>query len=247
MGLAAATIGAGALSAGASIFGAQSAASAQEAAANQASATQMSMFNKMQKNLQPYMDTGAAANTALTNQLPSLTSPINMNETTLQQTPGYQFNLTQGLKATQNSAAARGLGVSGAALKGASTYATGLADSTYQNQFNNAQTNRQTTYNMLAGQQGLGENAAAGVGNAGISTGNSIASNTIGAGNAAAGAAIASGNAVGSAANSALSGYTLNNLLGGGNNAGYFNGSSNYMGMTNEQQDSLQDSGFALP
>ncbi len=66
--------------------------------------------------------------------------PGRMDEATLRQTPGYQFALSQGLQATQNSAAARGLGVSGAALKGAATFATGLADNTYQQQFNQLQT-----------------------------------------------------------------------------------------------------------
>lgn len=82
-------------------------------------------------------------------------TPFNMTESELQKTPGYQFNLTQGLKAVQNSAAARGLGVSGAAQKGAANFATGLADSTYQNQFANYVTNYQ---NKLQGQQaGLGQ------------------------------------------------------------------------------------------
>ena len=66
--------------------------------------------------------------------------PGRMDQATLEQTPGYQFALSQGLQATQNSAAARGLGVSGAALKGAATFATGLADNTYQQQFNQLQT-----------------------------------------------------------------------------------------------------------
>jgi hypothetical protein len=211
--IAAAILGAGVLGAGANIFGAQTAANAQESSANQATQTQLAMFNKLQGNLSPYMTEGANANTDLEAALPGLTAPINMNETTLQNTPGYQFNLTQGLKATQNSAAARGLGVSGAALKGAASYATGLADSTYQNQFNNALTNKTTAYNMLSGQQNLGENAAAGVGNAGITTGQGIASNQIGAGNAAAAADLTSGSAVGSAANTAMQGYFLNNLL----------------------------------
>jgi hypothetical protein len=252
MGIAAAALGAGVLSAGASIYGAQTAAGAQENAAQTASntqlqaaqlanQTQLGMFNKLQGNLAPYMGAGTNANAAIASELPSLTAPlapISMNETALQQTPGYQFNLTQGLKSTQSAAAARGLGISGAALKGAASYATGLADSTYQNQFNNAQTNWQNqntnrtfALNALTGQQSLGENAAAGVGNAGIATGNSIAantvgaansvaSNTIGAGNAAGAANIASGNAVGTAANSALQSYTLNNLLSGAGGAG---------------------------
>jgi hypothetical protein len=195
------------------------------------------MFNKMQGNLQPYMDEGANANTLLNAQLPGLTAPINMNETMLQQTPGYQFNLTQGLKSVQNSAAARGLGVSGAALKGAAGYATGLADSTYQNQFANAQTNRTTAYNMLSGQQTLGENAAAGVGNAGITTGQGIASNQIGAGNAAAAAALNTGSAIGAGANTAAQGYLLNNLLSQNSNSeqNMLNASNPYGNVTNPQ------------
>lgn len=251
--VAAAALGAGVLSAGASIFGAQTAAGAQEKAAQQASSTelqaaqlasqtQLGMFNKLQGNLSPYMAAGGNANAALAAELPGLTTPlapIKMDEATLQKTPGYQFNLTQGLKSVQSAAAARGLGVSGAALKGAASYATGLADSTYQNQFNNAQTNwqnqninRQFALNALTGQQAVGENAAAGVGNAGIATGsaiganaigaaNSVGSNLLGAGNAAGAASIASGNAIGNSANSALQAYTLNNLLtGSGANKG---------------------------
>jgi hypothetical protein len=218
--VAAAILGAGVLSAGAGIYGASTAANAQQNAASTASNTQLNMFNQEKTLLNPYVQTGNNANTALTSQLSDLSAPINMNENTLQNTPGYQFNLTQGLKSVQNGAAARGLGISGAALKGASSYATGLADSTFQNQFNNAQTNRQTTYNMLSGQQSLGENAAAGVGNAGINTGNSIASNTIGAGNAAAGAATSIGSSIGNAANTGVQGYLLQNLLNKSNSMG---------------------------
>lgn len=90
----------------------------------------------------PYLDQ-AAQNVPSGINLPTLpnmpSAPQPMTQAQLEATPGYQFNLSQGLKATQSAAAAKGLGVSGAALKGAATYATGLADSTYQNQFANAQ------------------------------------------------------------------------------------------------------------
>ena len=73
----------------------------------------------------------------------------------LEQTPGYQFNLNQGLKAVQNSAAARGLGSSGTAMKGAADYAQGLAGTTFQQQLQNylqqGQMNFQNT--LTAGQQ----------------------------------------------------------------------------------------------
>lgn len=212
--IAVAVLGAGVLGAGASIYGASSAASAQEQAAQTASNTQLSMFNQDQADLAPYMALGQTGNNMLTSQIGNLTTPINMNEANLEQTPGYQFNLTQGLKATQNSAAARGLGMSGAALKGASTYATGLADSTYQNQFNNANTNQTNAYNRLMGLTQIGQASAAGVGAAGIATGNSIASNTIGAGNAAAAADTSIGSGVTSAANSAANAYSMNQILG---------------------------------
>ena len=71
-----------------------------------------------------------------------------MTQAQLEQTPGYQFTLQQGLQATQSSAAARGLGVSGAALKGAATYATGLADNTYKDQFGIAQQQFADTVNQ---------------------------------------------------------------------------------------------------
>ena len=136
--VATAIVGSSVIGAATQAYGAYQASQAQQSAANTAANTQLSMFNQTQKNLSPYIQEGQTATNLLNAQLPTLTSPITMNEQTLRNTPGYQFNLTQGLKATQNSAAARGLGISGAALKGASTFATGLADSTYQNQFNNA-------------------------------------------------------------------------------------------------------------
>jgi hypothetical protein len=211
-----AVIGAGVLGAGATIYGANTAASAQESAAQTAANAATNAFNTTNTNLAPYRDIGGTAATQLTNQLSSLTAPITMDETTLQNTPGYQFNLTQGLKATQNSAAARGLGTSGAALKGAATFATGLADSTYQNQFNNAVTNQSNAFNRLSSLVNTGENAAAGTGTAA-----STAAGQVGA------AATNSGNAAAAAANSIGTGATsLANLTAGVGLAGAKTGSN---------------------
>jgi hypothetical protein len=129
--------------------------------------TQERMYQQTREDLLPYNEIGQYATGELRNRLADLTAPIVMDQETLEKTPGYQFNLTQGLKATQNSAAARGLGTSGAALKGAATFATGLADSTYQNQFNLENTNRTNAYNRLMGVAQLGANAAAQTGQAG--------------------------------------------------------------------------------
>lgn len=147
-------------------------------------------------------------------QLNDLLKPINIDQATLEQTPGYQWTLGQGEKSTENSFAARGLGQSGAAIKGAEQYATGLASQTYQQQFSNALANKQFAYNALTGQEGLGANAAAGVGSAATSTGSSVGGNIIGAGNAAAGADIAGANAATGVSNSLVNALLVQQGLG---------------------------------
>jgi hypothetical protein len=164
----------------------------------------MAMYNQTNAYLAPYRNVGNYAAGQLQNRLADLTSPITMDQVTLENTPGYKFNLSQGLRAAQSSAAARGLGLSGAAIKGATDYATGLADSTYQNQFNNANTNQTNAYNRLYQTAALGQSAAAGTGAAALTTGQGIANNTIGAGNAQGAASIAAGNALGSGSNALL-------------------------------------------
>lgn len=221
--VAAAIVGAGVASAGASLIGSSNAASAQENAANQASATQMAMYRRTRADLLPFQGAGKHATAMLMHRLPSLTTPVRMDEATLQRTPGYQFNLTQGLKAVQNAAAARGLGMSGAALKGASAYATGLADSTYQNQFANAVTNKELPYNMLTGVASLGENAAAQTGSMGTTTAGNVGNNLIGAGNAAAAADMAGANAIGGAASSIPNALITQSLLGNGGGGNFWN------------------------
>ena len=112
------------------------------------------------------------------------------------------------------------MGVSGAALKGASTFATGLADSTYQNQFSNAVTNQTNAYNRLAGLVNTGENAAAGnrMG-AAATTGNTLASAAIAGGNASAAADNALGSSITNTGNQ-LAGYEIAKGLYGNTNNG---------------------------
>lgn len=90
----------------------------------------------------------------------NLAQTFNPTMAQLEQTPGYQFTLDQGLKATQNSYAAQGLGTSGAAMKGADQYATGLASTTYNQQLQNYLTQNAQQYNMLLSGQSQGANLA---------------------------------------------------------------------------------------
>ena len=203
--VATAIIGSAVVGAGASIYGAGKAADAQTNASNNSIAAQKAQYQQTRTDLLPYQLQGQDAANMLAKNL-YYTDPIVMDEANLIKTPGYQFNLTQGLKATQNSAAARGLGKSGAALKGAAAFATGLADNTYQNQFNNANTNNTNAYNRLKGLIDTGENAAAQTGTFGANAANQTSSALGYQGNAQAAAANSIGGSISNAANS-IGGY----------------------------------------
>ncbi len=226
----------------------KSAADTQADAANRAADLQNQQWQQTQANLKPYMQLGSSSISPLLAAMGynvtqnsdgtysfNGTNPNNIlqqqfsapTEAQAQATPGYQFTLNQGLKSVQNSAAARGLGTSGAALKGASTYATGLADSTYNDVFNRALQTFNTNYNSaannvnrLSGLVSSGQNAAATNGSLGAATAgnigntltsgaNAIASGTVGSANALT-------NALGSIGSNALTYGLLTNNAGGG-------------------------------
>lgn len=150
------------------IGGMLSAGDAAKALQDAAGNAQGYITNTSQKaigQLSPYTAMGSNAANMLTSQLPALTQGFKPTMAQLEQTPGYQFALQQGQEATQNGYAARGLGVSGAALKGAANYASGLADQTYMNQANLYNQNRQITGNLLTGVSGMGQQAATTAGN----------------------------------------------------------------------------------
>lgn len=207
------TAGASILGGAANIFGAQSAADAQKAAAQQAANVALQQQQQGLQAQQNYFNTGNAPLSSIAQKgvgdytnleaaIPGLTAPIVMDQATLEATPGYQFNLSQGERGVALGAAAAGL--SGAQAKEAAKYATGLADSTYQNQFNNANTNKQNAYNFLLGTAQLGTSAAGQYGANATSAGNADLANSqavgqnvgnayIGAGNAQAAADVATG------------------------------------------------------
>lgn len=66
----------------------------------------------------------------------------NFGQGDFQADPGYAFRLSEGMKALDRTAAARGGLLSGATLKGAQQYGQGLASQEYQNAFNRYQANR---------------------------------------------------------------------------------------------------------
>lgn len=224
----------------ASAVSSSSASHAQQNAANQATKTQLDMYNTTRGDLLPYQQFGKGLlgklGDAASAQGPSALKEFQPTQSWLESTPGYQFTRQQGLKSVQNSAAARGLGVSGAAMKGGANFATGLANNTWQDQLNSYLTqqnqswnqktaNQQNQYNRLLGATQLGENAAAQTGAYGTQTGAGVANSQIQAGNAQAAGAIGIGNAIGGVGNNISDLYMLNTILKGGGGAGLFGSS----------------------
>lgn len=231
----------------ANIFGAQSAAEAQKEAADRANQTvlqqqqkgldtQKSYFDTGTKSLADIASGGSEAYKNLLSAIPGLTAPITMDQKTLEATPGYKWNLEQGIRGVNLSTISSGL--SGGQAKAAARYATGLADSTYQNQFNNANTNKQNAFNFLLqtalpgiNSAGTYAGAATSAGNAALGAttdvGKTISGNTVGAGNAQAAADIATGKQVGNIFGSAASAF------GGGGSSNPF-GNYGMYGATND-------------
>lgn len=227
----------GIASAGASIYGANTAANAQTNAANQANQTIRQQYAQNSQNLAPWMQNGTNANnlmsylTGTSSTAPAgynggaggqgaLTQTFQPTMEQLQSTPGYQFTLGQGLKSVQNSYAAKGLGNSGAALKGAADYSSGLASNTYQQQFQNYWSQNQSIYNMLTGQSQQGLSAASALTGAGTTAAGQQSANTIGMGQAQGAAANATGSALSGLGNTIGTYGSLSNFLSNGTNNG---------------------------
>lgn len=141
--LAAAVGGAGLLSAGASIYGANKAADTQSAAAQQAAALMQQQRTTNNNNAAPFISGGQGAN----NLLQSFygingTSPA-LGQGALdafQKSPDYQFALSQGGAALDNSAAAKGGLLGGNQMLAATQYGQGLATQNLQNYLGRLQT-----------------------------------------------------------------------------------------------------------
>jgi hypothetical protein len=239
----AAIVGGAAIGAGAQIYSASQGASAQESAANSANNIQEQMFEQTQANISPYLQVGQAAATDITNAAglntdnpltSALLKPIVMDQATLEQTPGYQFEKQQGLEAVTNANSATGGAVGGAQQKAAIQYAEGLASGNYQQQFNNAVTNQTNQFNRLQSLVGTGQASAVGQGQISANVASNIGNNIVGAGNAAAASDIATGNAITGGINNALSYNYLNQALNptGVNSASYEANNAAYNGLS---------------
>jgi hypothetical protein len=127
--------------------------------------------------------------------------------------PGYAFRLSEGQKALERSAAARGGLISGGAMKAATRYGQDMGSQEYQNAYNRYQTNRANQLNPLGSLAQSGQAAAnfqaGNLGSYGTNVGNLIGQQ----GQSQAAGQIGMGNTFGNAINTGISAYQNNALL----------------------------------
>jgi hypothetical protein len=130
-----------------------------------------------------------------------------------QQDPGYAFRLSEGQKALDRQAAARGGLISGSALKAATRFGQDMGSQEYQNAFNRYQTERSAQLNPLQSLMGAGQSATNFVGGAGQNYANSAGNAYGAAGQAAASGYMGQANALGQGVSQYLGYQSNNNLL----------------------------------
>jgi hypothetical protein len=191
------------------------AANKQYQAAEDALGVQRDQYNQQQQNIQPYLNTGYGALNQL-NTDPSLTAGFSYDASNLQNDPGYQFQLQQGLQALQRSQAATGI-TGGAAAKAAEQYGQGLASTSYNTAYNRAfntfEANQGNKRNTLLSLAGLGQTGVQQAGQAGANYANNASDITQGIGNVGAAQSIGLGNALSSGVNGVANAVTYGNLF----------------------------------
>jgi hypothetical protein len=127
--------------------------------------------------------------------------------------PGYAFRQSEGMRGLENSAAARGGLLSGAAMKAIQRFGQDLASQEYGNAYQRFNANQTNKYNRLAGVINSGQGATNQVSNAAGQFGQQQANNIIGAGNAQAAGAVGSANAWNNAIGTGFNMYQSNQLM----------------------------------
>lgn len=158
----------------AAVGGSMLSSSASSGASKKAIAAQERAAKQLREDLMPYTTAGTNA-LAPAQGLLGINGPeaaaAAMED--FQTSPGYDFAVSEGLQAVERSAAAQGMGHSGATMKALQARGSQLANQEFG-----------TYYNRLMGLTQLGQNSAAGVGASNTQTAAGIAQTQASAGTA---------------------------------------------------------------
>lgn len=133
------------------------AADTSAAVSREATDLQRQMYYEGVARQQPWLQAGQIA---LNKLIPEATNYQNFGMEQFKQDPGYAFRISEGMKALERSAAARGGLLSGAAMKGIQRYGQDMASQEYMNAFNRYQVEREARLNPLQSLAGVGQTTA---------------------------------------------------------------------------------------
>jgi hypothetical protein len=159
---------------------AKSAAQTSAQSADRATELQQRMYEESVARQQPFLETG----TEMFNRLAALQRGGPEAQNFLQMDPGYQFRLSEGMKALDRQAAARGGLISGGAVRAAQRYGQDLGSQEFG-----------AAYNRLASMANVGPQAAGVMSNLGQNYATNVGNIYQQQGNTAANAALARGSA----------------------------------------------------
>lgn len=188
---------------------ARSAASTQANAANRAADLQEQQFQQTRQDQMPFREAGVRALGKL--ETASDYTPFGMQQ--FQQDPGYAFRLSEGQKALDRSAAARGGLISGNALKAATRFGQEMGSQEYTNAFNRYQTERNARLNPLQSLAGVGQSSTNFLGQAGQNYATNAGNMITGSAAARAAGQVGSANAITGGVSQYLNYNQNNNLL----------------------------------
>lgn len=195
--VAAAVIGSAVIGGVVSSKNASKATKAQTDAANQAEQTQRDMFERNVELQEPWRQAGIGALGDLTKGTQAggdFMRDFSMAD--FQADPGYAFRLSEGQKALEASAAARGGLLSGGTGKALVNYGQEAGSQEYGNAYNRFNADRDRRFNRLSSLAGTGQTATRDVTQQGAATASNIGNLQTQAGSAQAAGSIARGNAI---------------------------------------------------
>jgi hypothetical protein len=196
---------------GSSLLGgsaAKSAASTQAAAADRAAELQNQQFQQTRQDQMPWLKAGEQA----LNKLIPMTDYTKFGMDQFTQDPSYGFRLSEGQKALDRQAAARGGLISGSALKAAQRYGQDMGSQEYMNAFNRYQTERSAALNPLQSLSGVGQTTATNLGTTGAANAANVGNLMTGGAAASAAGRVGAANAITGGLGTYLN-YTSNNNL----------------------------------
>ena len=204
---------------------AKDAANTTSEAARYAVDVQKGIYDQARADQAPWREAGVGALGQLTTGTApggALIRPFAMSD--YQADPGYAFRQSEGIKALDRSASARGGLGGGAALKAVNRYGQDYASNEYGNAYNRYGTNQNNAYNRLASMAGLGQTANTALQNAGSDYGTKVGNLTMQAAGDQGTAQLLAGQGRNSAyagLGNQLGKVTWGNLFGYGDNSGY--------------------------